>query len=118
MLPVTVRCDDYRAAGVYEPVPLLDCAATAAGDGSRISLFVINRHRQQEIAADIEIAGRAIQPDGRLIELSGVSETAANDFDHPDEVCPKSALLRDAGQRFPYRFPPHSVTMLELNARS
>ena len=116
VLPVTVRCDDYRAAGVYEPVPLLDCAATAAEDGSRISVFVINRHRQQEIGAEVEIAGRAIQPDGRLIKLAGDSETAANDFDHPDTVCPRSAPLRDAGQRFSYRFPPHSVTLLELNA--
>ena len=118
VLPMTVRCDDYRAAGVYEPVPLLDCAATAAEDGSRIAVFVINRHRQQEIAADIEIAGRAIEPGGRLIELTGASETAANDFDHPDEVCPRSSALRDAGQRFSYRFPPHSVTLLELKARS
>ncbi len=97
-------------------VGFIDAAATISEDGGRLALTVLNRHRTDEVEAEVEIAGG--RPGAaRLAVLSGESERAAGSEHAPDAVSivRASPASGEAGRLV---LPPHSVTVLvvELEA--
>jgi alpha-N-arabinofuranosidase len=97
-----------------DDVPYLDCAATYDEQDGRLNVALINRHRTQDMACQINIRGRRPQPHGRVFELGGESELAANDFDHSDNVVLVERTIDGLGERIAYTCPAHSITVLEM----
>ncbi|MDB5074883.1 MAG: Alpha-L-arabinofuranosidase C-terminal domain, partial [Chloroflexi bacterium] len=83
--------------------------------GERLTLAVVNRHREEALAADIEVAGAEVAPGGRWYELADADADvrAGNSAATPGRVGPREGKLT-SGARFNYRFPPHSLTLLTL----
>jgi alpha-L-arabinofuranosidase len=50
----------------------------------------------------------------RLAELAAADVHAHNTFASPDAVAPKARAVSGGGSSFVYRFPPVSVTRLEI----
>lgn len=92
-------------------VPLLDVSATR--DGSRLTIFVINRDSANHQAASIDVAGfpAARRAEAHVIAAGGYS--AENTVDEPEPVVEKTAEIEWKGA---YRFPPCSVTAIVLEA--
>ena len=95
--------------------PYIDAQATLTEDRRRLYLAVINRHRYEDIAAQIDVAGAKVLPQGRGHELNGPSALSGNSITNPDVVRVQPVPGFAAANRFIYTFPAHSVTVLELD---
>ena len=103
-----------RAAEDVE-VPYLDAQATTSQNETFVSLVVVNRHRDEEIVADIEIEGaNGIRREGGIFEINGKSPDVENSFIEPSNVGIVERRASNFGNKFRYKFPAHSVTLLRL----
>ncbi len=123
--PVAVACScacesfDAPAFGnipALEAVGWIDASATVSEDGGRLALAMVNRHRTEEVEAEIEIAG-ARPGAARISVLSGESERAGGSEHAPEAV----SIVREsvaAKQVETLRLAPHAVTILTVELAS
>ena len=97
-------------------LPSLDSLATLSVDGRTLYLAVINRSEDQDLSAAIRIEGWKLASDSplRVFELNGKGKVAANPFGSSENVNIREKSLCIERLPFPYRFPAHSVTILEV----
>jgi alpha-N-arabinofuranosidase len=128
-LDVHVECETYDLPPAQEeqsvgrvhhvadlgPFPLLDAVASCDAGGRQLTLAVVNRDRDRDHAAAIELTDAAA-PGGVLVsEVNGPDVGATNSFEHPRRVDVQERRLDLAGRRFEYTFPAHSVTVLRMS---
>lgn len=90
------------------PFPYLDVCATRDLDGDRLTLCVVNRHKDQAIDAELVLpAGMT----GRAHVVNGRDPTVVNSFAEPDAVLLTESDFAGAG----WTFAPHSVTVMVLS---
>ncbi|HKW98934.1 MAG TPA: alpha-L-arabinofuranosidase C-terminal domain-containing protein [Bryobacteraceae bacterium] len=100
---------DSRTNGRTE---YLDICPTLA-DG-RLSIGVVNRHKDRALAAQFDIAGVKLARRGNVFTINGPSPDAVNSFEQPNQVAITSREFADFGPQFTFEFPAHSVTVLEI----
>jgi alpha-N-arabinofuranosidase len=91
---------------------LATIASTDADDN--LFLIVINSNFEDHVATDIQIDGFSPLGSGRAWTLTGSDFLAFNTIKHPNRVRIASTELEDVAGKFAYRFPPLSITALEL----
>ena len=122
-LETNVAASTFDTAGLAtEPpqtnVPYLDAMATLSEDGSQLSISVINRHRQNDMKADVVIkGGGALTPETTMHELNGTGPHARNTYDDNTQTWLKTRRTRldIENNTFSYEFPAHSVTLFEIS---
>ena len=98
-------------------VPVLDASATLSAEGRNLTLFVINRHISDEVAADIDVRGFTPAEKVEIQCYSGPDVNAVNSYGDDERVGLKS-WSADAGDVLPrYRFPAHSATAIVLTRK-
>jgi alpha-N-arabinofuranosidase len=101
----------YKTAR-FDDVPYLD--ASAAWDNGALAVNVVNRHPDQTIETEFEIADRQFAGPVAVSEVNGPGIKAGNDFDKTNvRTVTRSAAA--SGHKLRYAFPPHSFTMLKTN---
>lgn len=97
-------------------LPTLDSLATLSADGRTLNLAVINRSEDLDLSAAIRVSGYKVAPGDpvRVFELNGKDKVAANPFGSSENVNIREKAVRVERLPFSYRFPAHSVTILEL----
>jgi len=97
-----------------EKVPYLDVSATTDKETTRLSLAVINRHKEEAVEVDIDLGG--FQPKKKAVvhEINGKTVKTQNSFSEPDNVKIAEIPFDEAADEFTYEFPPHSITLLKL----
>jgi alpha-N-arabinofuranosidase len=91
--------------------------ASATRDKKMRKLFVkvVNAtSTPQTIAIDLEGAGK-IEKMAVLTTMDGKTPNATNTIDAPNVVVPHKQTVSVAGSKFPQRFAPYSVNVLELS---
>ena len=68
------------------PFHALDVSATCNASGDEVCIAVVNRHRDQDISARIELQSRAFDGPLSVFEVNGRDVTATNSFDEPEQV--------------------------------
>jgi len=96
-------------------VPYLDVVAGRNDAKDKLTLFCVNRHLTQDIAAHISIAGFAPVPEGSAHTLFASSIYEKNDEAHPEAVIPHESSVRARGGKLNYIFPHESITVIELH---
>lgn len=114
LLNADVDSDAYTSAVVDRDVPYLDGSATWEDAGETLSLAVINRSREEDIDCAITLEGGRPVGSAFVYEINGANETEVNDFGAPDRVVTRDRPLDGLDQRFTYRFPAHSITLLKI----
>ncbi len=99
-----------------ENVPYLDVLATRHSKSGKLAIFVVNRNWKDSIASQIKLEHFSPGPVTTVETLAADSLTSMNDVDHPALVHPVESHLKVSGSEIDYRFPPHSVTVLMLEA--
>lgn len=99
-------------------LPSLDAAATVSDDGKTLFLAVINRNERDPIISEIDLKTWRVKPAQkfRAFELNGKDRDAANAYGSIENVNvqQKNTVIDDVPLH--YRFPPHSVTVLQFNS--
>lgn len=102
------------ATKAHGELEYLDVCATRAGRRG-ISIGVVNRHRDRQLAAHFEINGALPGGRGRRFDIDGPSPDAMNSFESPRTVQIAEGELSGLNERFLVEFPPHSITLLEFS---
>ncbi|MGH9846412.1 MAG: alpha-L-arabinofuranosidase C-terminal domain-containing protein, partial [Blastocatellia bacterium] len=98
---------DYRGA---QNASYLDVSARLRPDGKTLEIFVVNRDLQNDIEADVHVAGTQVHGPVSVATLNADSLTDWNSLDKPDRVRVTRTQLQVEGERFKHRFPAHSIT--------
>ncbi len=98
-------------------LPALDAVATLSEKGDRLCLAVVNRSEQEDILTSVQLNGWAPESGSpaRAWELNGKDKVAANPFGSTENVNIRERPVTQQGAAFTYRFPAHSVTVLEFS---
>ena len=127
-LDVHVDCETYDLPPAQEeggfgrrfhiadlgPFKLLDAVATCDSTGRQVTLAVVNRDRDQEHKATIQLVGGSARSGVDVAEVNGSGPDAMNSFDRPDAVGVREHRMNLGGSSFEYVFPAHSVTVLRF----
>jgi alpha-L-arabinofuranosidase len=97
-------------------LPALDALATLSADERTVFLAVINRSETEEVASSIQLQNWRIPTEQqvRTWELNGKDRDASNPFGSTENVNIRAKEHRPQQVPFAYRFPAHSVTVLEI----
>jgi alpha-L-arabinofuranosidase len=95
------------------PITLLDAVATSDASGRAVTLAVINRDRDRDHAATVDLAG-AVATGLEVAEVNGPEVGATNSFEAPHRVSVRERRVEPGGARFTHTFPAHSVTVLRF----
>jgi alpha-N-arabinofuranosidase len=98
-----------------QPASLYGLGGSASSTGSRIVLTVTNPALETPREAEVTVRGRTVRS-VRAATLAGPDVHAHNTFDDPRAVVPREETLASRGGGFIHRFPPASVTRLEIDA--
>ena len=93
-------------------VPYLDVSATHQPDGT-VVISVINRHKDNAIAADIQAQEGSFSGPFEVWEVNGPDTKARNDFGSEVVKTVSKPAVSASGASFSYTFPAHSYTMLK-----
>ncbi|MCU0502278.1 MAG: hypothetical protein MUC51_11025 [Anaerolineae bacterium] len=94
-------------------VPLLDVSASL--DEQRLTVFVINRHHQESLEAEIEVSDVNFSELVRIHTVAANGYQAANSNDQPEMVTERISEVEWNGHRV---FPPYSVTAIVMEKSS
>jgi alpha-N-arabinofuranosidase len=128
-LDVHVECDTYNLAPAQEeggfgrrfhvadlgPFKLLDAVATCDATGRQLTVVVVNRDRDREHRATIQLVGGIARSGVNVAEVNGAGPEAMNSFEQPEAVGVREGRVSLGGSTFEYVFPAHSVTLLRLD---
>jgi hypothetical protein len=92
----------------------LDAVATLSEAGDKLYLAVVNRNESSEVVSSIRVSGWSAGGAAEVYELNGQDKVAANPFGSTENVNLRERSLATGGPLFVYRFPAHSVTVLEI----
>jgi alpha-N-arabinofuranosidase len=98
---------------VADDVPYVDVAAVRSRDGKRLTLFVVNRHPDEDVTLDVGLAGFKATAIADHMMIAHPDPHATNTARHPDRVKPargKGISLRDGGVRG--KLPPRSYHVI------
>ncbi len=117
--PERERPDTGRVHHVSDlgPFTLLDAAATTDAAGERVMLAVVNRARDRDVVAAVDLGHASLAGDVAVAEVNGPSVDAMNSFDQPRAVDVREQRMAHDGHRFEHRFPAHSVSVLRFATR-
>ena len=97
------------------PQKYLDVSATLDEEKRRVTLAVVNRRQEGDVVGTVELSGVRAKPGGRAFLITGDSPEAQNTFQNPRAVVTQEVKFADAGGRWDYRFPRHSISWLEFD---
>jgi alpha-N-arabinofuranosidase len=100
------------------PFTLLDAAATCDDDGRRITLAVVNRDRERDHVATIDLGETVATGTVMVAEVNGPDVASVNSFEAPHVVGVRERRSQAGGARLEHRFPAHSVSVLRFETRS
>jgi len=86
---------------------------SASLDGKQLVLTVANPDLKAAREAEIVVRGATISS-VRGVELTAVDMKAHNSFAEPNKISPKEISVKMTGNSLVYRFPPASVTRLDI----
>ncbi|MFA6652101.1 MAG: alpha-L-arabinofuranosidase C-terminal domain-containing protein [Bacteroidales bacterium] len=102
---------DNEANTHLKDVPYLD--VTAALDGDRLVICVLNRHKNNAISTEIICQQGAFSGPVEVYEINGPDIKSENDFGKTNVQTVRKDDLKKPGASFDYAFPAHSVTMFK-----
>ena len=99
------------------PFPLIDAVASCDEAGREVTVALVNRDRDRDQAAQIEVAGAHVTGDVIGWEVNGPDAGAMNSFEHPDRVGVRDRRTTATAGGLDYLCPAHSITLLKLRTR-
>jgi alpha-N-arabinofuranosidase len=99
------------------PFSLIDAVASCDEAGREITVALVNRDRERDQPATIEVAGADVAGGVDGWEVNGPEVGATNSFEHPARVDVRERRATARSGWLDYVCPAHSITLLRLRAR-
>jgi len=110
---------------VDRPLPLIDASATRSEDGRTVTVSVVNRHREQPQAVELDLfdfqprSGRRVVisgPDPMGYSLEAIGSDLADVAYHPEACAATESVMERVPSRFTLEVPAHSIALVTLTA--
>ena len=109
--------DEFGAEIPIGPFSLIDAVASCDEAGREITVALVNRDRDRDQPATIEVAGADVAGAVEGWEVNGPEVGATNSFEHPTRVDVQERRTTARSGGLDYLCPAHSITLLRLRAR-
>ena len=96
---------------------MLEVAATLSTQNKHISLFVINRSKDQTLEAELNLAVGAFAGPAKAYVVNGKDIKSTNTFAAPGEVQTREFSLPTQNSAWVCSFEPHSVTCVVVGIK-
>ena len=106
--------EGIRRLPEIQHVPYLDVVAAVNKDGSKLTLFCVNRHLTQDMKSKIAMNGFSPAGAVHIKTLSANSIYDENNEESPERIVPKDASATVSGGQLEYTFPHESITRIEM----
>lgn len=109
----SVNCDTFRTTDFYSAIPYLDVSSVYDAKAKQVVINVVNRHKDEAIATDIESVAGAFTGSAVISQIA--SDDLANKpytYEARDTYVPKTEQLPASGATLHYTFPAHSFTQI------
>jgi alpha-N-arabinofuranosidase len=114
-----LRLEAAQLEGIADLAPFdaLDVSATCNDAGSELCIAVVNRHRDQDVSARIDLHGRELDAPVSVFEVNADEVSAANSFDEPERVVIHQCQREASAANIEHTFAAHSLTVLHATLR-
>ena len=99
------------------PFTLIDAVASVDGAGRALSVALVNRDRDRDLTAAVDVVGADVSGPVTGWEVNGPEVEATNSFEHPRRVDVREVRATARASGLDYVCPAHSITILRLAAR-
>ena len=112
-LATLVECDTFRTSDYYTSIPYLDVTCVYNKDARQVVINVVNRHKDEAIATDIQSVAGAFTGTATVNQITNddVKNTPYT-YEARDSYAPKTEQLATSGATLHYNFPAHSFTQI------
>jgi len=90
-------------------------AASRDAESSRLTISVVNRDPERELATRIRLLDAAATGTMTVHEVNGSGPEAVDSFAHPRDVSLNTTKHEVGGEHIDLSFAPHSFTLLEVD---
>jgi alpha-N-arabinofuranosidase len=112
-LTTAVTCDTFRTSDHYARIPYLDVTTVYDEQGKQVIINVVNRHKDEAIATDIQIVAGAFAGNATVSLIANDDVTnKPYTYEARDTYAPKTEQLAASGSTLHYNFPAHSFTQI------
>ena len=106
-------CDTFKVDDYYTAIPYLDVTVVHDAGARKVIINVVNRHKEEAIAADIASAAGAFNGTATVTQiLSDDITNAPYTYEDRDTYEPKVSEVAASGSTLNYSFPAHSFTQI------
>lgn len=112
-LRTAVVCDTFKVDDFYTAIPYLDVSVVHDAKANQVFINVVNRHKDEAIAADIASIAGAFTGTATVTQI--LSDDITNKpytYEARDTYAPKVSEIPAAGPTLHYSFPAHSFTQI------
>lgn len=113
-LDTLVRCDTFDVDDFHKGIPYLDVSTVYVEDDHSLIINVVNRHKDEAIAADIISCSGDFTSEARVQEMYHEDWKESYTYANRDEYVPKTKRLSTDKTKMTYSFPPHSFTQISI----
>jgi alpha-L-arabinofuranosidase len=89
---------------------MIDAVASMDESAGKVYVAVVNRNKEQPEPCSVLL-------DGFTITAARLHEYNFNDADNPDSISIRDGILDWSDDRLAWTFPPHSVSIIELDVK-
>ncbi len=107
-----VDCATFDASAHYTRIPFLDVSSVYDAKAKQVVINVVNRHKDQPIATDVQNVSGTFTGMASVSQLVGSVENKPFAYEDRDSYVPKTEQVSANGATFHYVFPAHSFTQI------
>jgi alpha-N-arabinofuranosidase len=112
-LDTFVDCGTFRTSDFYTKIPYLDVTSVYNKETRQVVINVINRHKDEAIATDIQSVAGAFTGTATVSLITSDDITNKPDtYEARDTYAPKTEQVPAKGATLHYAFPAHSFTQI------
>jgi alpha-N-arabinofuranosidase len=117
-LQPTVVCDTFRTSDHYSKIPYLDVSVVHDKEHHRAVISVVNRHRDEAIATDIQSITGTFTGEA-TVSLVTCPDTENRPYTYADResYAPRNERLATDGAVLHYSFPAHSFVQIMVDLK-
>ncbi|HVU16788.1 MAG TPA: alpha-L-arabinofuranosidase C-terminal domain-containing protein [Candidatus Didemnitutus sp.] len=115
-LATFVHCDSFSTGEHYAHIPYLDVSSVYDSKAHQVVINVVNRHRDEAIATEIESAAGVFRGDATVRQITSDDiDNRPYTYEARDTYEPKVTTLAAAGSTLHVTFPAHSLTQIVVD---
>lgn len=114
-LDTFVDCATFDTGEGYTKIPFLDVTSVYDKKAKQVIINVVNRHKDEAIAADIQSISGTFAGMASVSQIVGSVDNKPYTYEARDSYPPKTEQLTASGTSMHYTFSPHSFTQIVVN---